>query len=139
MKLKQEIESLDTRRAEIRFPSPDVNRQFEYWQADLRDIIGTRCGFDVAKTLEFNPFEQRFTVQVSARVNLSIGSCGTGLAADNMWMELQKTVSIYPLGSIAPQIERILLEQSYVNSRLALLQKLLKGQTIKQKKEGNSK
>jgi hypothetical protein len=103
VKQKKEIEKLDT--SNVSFPK--ANNAFDTYKARLRKVVEFNCSFAIAKTLQYDDYEQEFFVTVSASGVLVPSPFQDGSEADMANVAVTREMPIDPSKPIGPQLDAI--------------------------------
>jgi hypothetical protein len=120
------IKRLEDQGQEIAFPKPVPG--FDRFRSDLYAVINENCGYPIAKTLEYDEYEETFYVTVK-RSGMAVAFDEDNLGPmDDFNMELVKLMPIDPREPIGPQIDAIERLQHHLNMAHNLLAVLLEKQ-----------
>ena len=123
MRMKKEIADLQARAALVEFPI--ANHKFNKWEEKLKEILTENLGYRIAKTLEYDEYEQNFSVFLEVSNMLSDCVIDTGNPDDQCCMTLSKRVIIEYNEPLVPQIEEINRVREHLYERHNRLRALL--------------
>jgi hypothetical protein len=121
VKQKKEIEKLDT--SNVSFPK--ANNAFDTYKARLRKVIEVNCGYAIAKSLEYDDYDQIFFVTLGVYGVLVPTTLQDGSEADMACVNVSREIVIDPSNPIGPQIDVINNTYAALQHRHNVLSNLL--------------
>jgi hypothetical protein len=115
MRLKRNIADLEVKQAFVKFPV--ANCKFERFTERLREVINQNCGCQIARSLEYDEYEEAYRVTVTKRgrpgglVGLEVDD------VDDFSITLEKCVLIKPEEPLSPQIDNIIEVREHLHKR----------------------
>jgi len=125
MRLKKEITRLAEQAKVVEFPSPP--KGFQRFRDDLYAVIHENCGYDIARTLEYDEYEEAFYVTVN-RSGIPLAIRERTEPQDDFNMVLTKMIDIDPKGDIAAKVDEINKVAHHLNMTHNLLAVMLEKQ-----------